>query len=619
MCGICGYYGSGNDKLIQQMIACMRHRGPDGEGSWVEEYNKVGLGMTRLAIIDLISGQQPIFNKKKDIICVYNGEIYNYKKIRERLIRKGHRFTTNSDSEVLVHGYEEYGYALPEYLNGMFAFAIYDSRSKSIFCARDRLGIKPFYYYHANKKFYFASEQKAILKALNFMPDISQRSLMRHLIIGFYTGPYSLFKDIRQLPPGYSLTLSEQKISIRPYWKLSDSNKFVSISQKEAVEQLKKALGRSVKDHLVSDVPVGLTLSGGLDSSILARLMCIETNSNRKNSLNAFTVGYGHSSDEIPYARAISSLLPIKQHEKNYCPYRSIQNLPRIIWHMEEPLSNITAITAYNWSKFISEILKVTLIGEGADEILGGYFQYRIFSGWAKATPLPISRRLFRLSLLQPSLPLIVKLFGGGKKIRREIRNIFHEEYLLPISNGSTGLRGALRFDLEHELSNNQLLRIDRMTMAHGLEARVPYLDHRLVEILWAMPSNLKIRGAIQKYLLRQAFQDVIPHSILDRPKIGIGGSQALFPILFMASLENIMTKILSDKNMPALRWFEPKVISELIHKRCACYPVLGSRARDKLLYILMMFVIWHKIFIENQFSNRTDIPDLNDLFQIQL
>ncbi|MDY7037119.1 MAG: asparagine synthase (glutamine-hydrolyzing) [Thermodesulfobacteriota bacterium] len=616
MCGICGFFGQGDESLLDSMNKILSHRGPDDSGLWIDPVFKVGLGITRLAVIDLVTGNQPVFNEDQSIVCVFNGEIYNYKKLRQELIRKGHTFSSDSDSEVLVHGYEEYCQDLPMYLHGMFAFAIYDRISKTLFCARDRFGIKPFYYLRQDNIFYFASEQKAILCIPKFSPEINRRSIMRHLIIGFYTGPFSLFRGIHQLPPGHCLTLSDGKMQMKQYWELSHINEKRILSEDEATETLKAALAKAIKEHLVSDVLVGLTLSGGLDSSILAYLMTMESIGSQSYSKpHAFTVGYAHQTDEIPFARMVSNQLPITAHERICNIEEVIQNLPRIVWHLEEPLSNVTALTAYEWAKFISETLKVTLVGEGADEILGGYFQYRLFSGWMGLIPSFLTRRLFRFAFLQPTLQLIIKLMRGTQDIVKEAKEVFHDEYLTPFSNDSNSLRGALRFDMEYELSNNQLLRVDRMSMAHGLEARVPYLDHRFVETLWAMPEQWKIQGTKQKYIIRKIFKNILPDAVVNRPKIGAGGSQPLFPLFFDAGMENEIARILTNTNNPAMEWFDPGIISELIQKREGVYPLLGTRIRDKLLYAILMFVIWHQLFMDKRLMERSDIPKLGEIF----
>lgn len=616
MCGICGYYGKGDEALLKKMNDLMVHRGPDDEGVWIDQTIPIGLAMRRLSIIDLSTGAQPLFNEDKSLVIVFNGEIYNYKALKYELVKKGHRFISQSDTEVLIHGYEEYGQELPKYLNGMFAFALWDGNKKLLFCARDRIGIKPFYYFHGDGRFLFASEQKPLLTALDALPDINRKSLLRHLIIGFYTGPFTLFEDIKQLPPGNFLILENGKITQKEYWRLHSERTGFSDNENSAAELLRETLVQVVKDHMVSDVPVGLTLSGGLDSSILAAIISMqENNNNGYRRLHAYTVGFGRQSDELPYARLVSSRFPINAHEHVCNPRDAIDELSAVIWHLEEPLSNITAITAYQWAKFIARDLKVTLVGEGSDELFAGYLQYRLFGGFSGLVPSKVSQRLFRYACLQPPLGLIIRLLGGAKDVRDEAMHVYHDEYLGAF-DGSSGLRGAMMFDMEHELSNNQLLRVDRMSMAHSLEARVPYLDHRLVEMIWGWPDKLKINGKTQKYILRNAYRDVLPESVINRPKVGVGGSQPIFPILFQDGLKELLTRVLTNRKFPAVDWFDPKIINGILQGRMGIYPVLGSRIRDKLLYALLVFVIWHRLFVERKIMKRSSVPGLKDLFQ---
>ena len=607
MCGICGILGPDEPGLIEAMNELIRHRGPDDSGIWRDDDQQAALAMRRLSIIDLAHGHQPFSNEDGTVVAVFNGEIYNFKSLRAELINQGHTFVSHSDTEILVHGYEHWGPNLPARLNGMFAFAIFDRRSRTLFCARDRLGIKPFYYSKQGPRFIFASEQKPILKALNQTPRLNRKALLTHLALGFYTDDSSIFETIRQLPPAHHLTYKDGRATLCRYWDLRDTPRADNTTEAEAVARLKDLLARVVEEHRISDVPLGLTLSGGLDSSILAHLMA-----NGPGRLEAFTLGFGHASDEIPFARQVSANLPLDHHESLRDPAGAIQNLPRIAWHLEEPLSNVTAITAYNWAEFVASHTKVALIGEGADEIMAGYFQYRLFRGPAAVMPHALSRRLFRFATLQPPLRLIKALCATLPQAAAELDEIFHHDYLGRFGREGGGLNGALLFDLEYELSNNQLLRVDRMTMAHGLEARVPFLDHRLVEFCWGLPASLKIRGRNQKYLLREAFRDVLPPAVIARPKIGPGGSQALFPILMEAGLNTHFRRFLLKA--PALEIFDTGLIEALIEGRRGVYPVLGSRVRDKLLFALFMYALWHRVVVEQSFDHATDLPPLDEL-----
>lgn len=614
MCGICGILGTNDPELLRGMNDVLSHRGPDSAGYYWDPEQPVGLAMSRLTIIDLDTGSQPVFNEDRSMALVFNGEIYNYKSLSEELKSKGHRFATQSDTEVIVHAYEEYGVRAVDHLDGMFAFALWNRKKKELFCARDRLGIKPFYYYHKGRFFLFGSEQKAVLRGLGDVPEVDRLSLIRHLVIGFYTGPYSMFKDILQLPPGSTLILKEGRVSMARYWRLP----FEPCEHRDEdglpAHSLREAIFQAVRSHLVSDVPVGLTLSGGLDSSIIALLMTDGHNEEPRPPVHAYTVGYGDATDEVPFAQMVTRSLRLTAHEKVFRAEEAMTELPAIVWYLEEPLSNITALTAYLWAKFMSEDLKVTLVGEGADEIMGGYFQYRIFSQPIPLMPTFLGSRLFRYGCLQPPLSLVTNLFGGNRDVASEVRHVYHEEYLKCFCSGEEGgLRSAMRFDIEHELPNNQLLRVDRMSMAHSLEARVPYLCHHLVEQTWAYPMKWKIMGSVQKYLLRKAFEDRLDPEIVRRPKIGHKGSQAIFPILFRAGLFTHMEHILQNSKT-SQEWFDPRVIRDLLAGRSGVFPVVGSRIRDKLLYTLFLFVIWHSLFVEKKVTSKDALPRLGDL-----
>ena len=585
------------------MNRTIQHRGPDDEGYYFDDESFVHLAMRRLSIIDLTSGKQPIFNEDRSIVLVFNGEIYNYRILRKSLIEKGHRFKTNSDTETIIHGYEEFGEAVVEHLHGMFAFALWDINTKTLFCARDRLGIKPFYYCREGGRFFFASEQKSIIRVLDRQLSVNLRALMQHVMIGFCTTQSSLLETIEQLPPGCVLAYNGGCLTVRRYWELSLAPSAPRYGEDEAVELLSEHINRSVEEHLVSDVPVALTLSGGLDSSILALAMGKAMHGHGEK-IHAYTIGYGNKNDELPFARLLAKRLsdvPVSFHERIVNPEEAIQDIPQIIWHLEEPLSNITAITAYQWAKFLSEKHKVTLVGEGADEVFGGYLYYRLFSGALRMIPRKMQVPLYRFMFLQPSLSLISDLFGGNKKIIDELRHVYHNDLFKIINKETEPFRGILRFDMELELSNNQLLRIDKLTMAHSLEARVPYLDHRLVELAWSWPEKWKIKATEQKYILKKAFQNKLPAEIIKRPKTGKGGSQPIFPIMFSSGLEKKIITAIIAREQVLKEYFNMSVIQNLIQKKSGIYPISGSRIRDKLLYFLYLFLIWHDLFIENR------------------
>jgi asparagine synthase (glutamine-hydrolysing) len=365
----------------------------------------------------------------------------------------------------------------------------------------------------------------------------------------------------------------------------------------------------AVESHLVSDVPIGLTLSGGLDSSILAALISKKLKKDgNTDSFHAYTIGYGLESDEVPFAKLVCDKFKINHHVKIIDPLSALEDLPSIIWHLEEPLSNVTAITAYQWAKFMSVDLKVALIGEGADEVFGGYPQHRLFSGIIGATPFPVSKWVYRHAFLQAPLGFLGDLFAGGKEVRERIDDVYHQNYLESFKRRESSLKSVLGFDLEYQLPNNQLLRIDRMTMAHSLEARVPFLDHHLVESVWNWPDCWKINGSTQKYILRKAFAKILPKEILNRPKVGRKGTQSISSIV-LSGLEKPLRTIIEEKKFKGLELFDVSVLRDVLDRKRNVSLILGDRSRAKLLYTVFMFLLWHRIYIESNSAKFEKIP----------
>jgi asparagine synthase (glutamine-hydrolysing) len=607
MCGICGYFGQGGPETLAGMNDLMVHRGPDSNGAWIHGQLPVGLAMRRLSIVDLETGEQPMFNEDRSVVLVFNGEIYNYRDLRDQLTAKGHTFTTHSDTEVIVHGYEEYSQDILERLKGMFAFALWDENKKRLLLARDRLGIKPLYYAERGRNLHFASEQKPILSTGLIPTEPDSDSLIRNLLIGFYTGPVSMFQHIKQLPPGHGMFHSDRGSEVFRYWSLPMvENQDDYLSDETTLLEM---IAGCVDSHLIGDVPIGLTLSGGLDSSLLAVFMAQKAGAN----LKSHTLGFGVASDETPFARQVLASLGLRGHERNCTPAEALESLPAMMWHLEEPLSNITAITAYQWAKFVAQDMKVTLIGEGADELFGGYLQYYYYQKVAGLLPRRNRANLFGLLTLQPGKGFMKKLLSGSRETGAGLDHIYEEEYLRSFSS-EKGLRPVLRFDIEHQLSNNQLMRIDRMTMAHSLEARVPYLDHELVETAWRMPDEVKIKGRSQKHLLRKACKGILPDSILERPKTGPGGSQALYPVLFSQGLQSLIGHVLRQMPSPLDR-FCPRTLGRLLEGKAPAYPLIGGRIRDKLLWSLFLLVLWWELFIKRQIWRKEDIPSLQEIW----
>lgn len=592
MCGICGYFGV-PDIPLERMNDTIAHRGPDSSGQWEHEGLPLGLAMRRLAIIDLEHGHQPFFNDDGKVVCVFNGEIYNFRELAAELKELGYSFRTRSDVEVLVRGWEQWGEELPNRLRGMFAFAIWDERRGELFLSRDRLGIKPLYYTEGSDGFIFGSEIKAVLAGRRSGPAENRRSTWRHLVCGFLTSWDTMFDGIRQLPPGCSMKVKQGSIVVSRYWDL-EATAIIEMDNRQSEEQIRALLSESVREHLISDVTVGLTLSGGLDSTILARL--ISENSGY-SGMRAYTWAWGAPTDETPYAKQAADAFGLNWILETGSPKEALKELERVVYHLEEPLSNVTALTAWGWARRIASDMKVTLVGEGADELFGGYFQYKFFSLPQFAMPMRLRAELFRLGYLQPPLTLLRAMAGNDRQAKETIDTIYHDEFL-PKFRQQKGMRAVQGFDIAYELANNQLLRIDKMTMAHGLEARVPYLDHRLVEMAWGLPDTSKIRSGVGKIALRQAFSGKVPDAITNRPKSGPKGSQPLYPLLVQEGIETMIMSRLEGEN-PELDWIDRGFLQKLLEGKRGVYPVFQSRIRDKVLYSLFMYCLWHDTFLK--------------------
>src|SRR5438094_10453439 len=377
MCGICGILYCGEERHVQrdtlaQMNAQIVHRGPDDDGFFVE--GNVGLAMRRLSIIDIRTGQQPISNEDESLWIVYNGEIYNHRDLRSKLEARGHRYRTKSDTETIVHLYEEYGRDCVQHLHGMFAFAIWDRRSRRLFIARDRLGIKPLYYFYDGKKFVFGSEIKAILAYPGIKPEFNQSTLAEYLAFGYIAGPETMFTGIRKLLPGDRLEIDEGgKIKIEPYWDLSIPAGNDGHPRAHYIKTYRELLEKCVASHLMSDVPLGVFLSGGLDSSAVAAL----TGKIRVEQIETFSVGYGEEAySELPYAREVARYIGSRHHEVRLSRQEFFDSLPKLIWHEDEPIVWPSSVSLYSVARLARERVTVVLTGEGSDETLAGYTRY---------------------------------------------------------------------------------------------------------------------------------------------------------------------------------------------------------------------------------------------------
>ncbi|MBI2683440.1 MAG: asparagine synthase (glutamine-hydrolyzing) [Acidobacteriales bacterium] len=558
MCGICGVLNLDRRNPVDRVVvAAMNqrivHRGPDEDGYFVE--GPVGLGMRRLSIIDVAGGHQPITNEDQSVFLIFNGEIYNHKKVREGLIARGHRYRTQSDTETVVHGYEEYGVDIVQHLQGMFAFAIWDARRKSLLIARDRLGIKPMYYLTTPQALVFGSEIKAILAYPGVTAGLDRDVLSEYLAFGYIAGEQTLFKGVRKLQPGHTMEIAESgEITIRQYWDLPPYAP-EDHPQKHFVETFRQKLEETVVSHLMSDVPLGVFLSGGLDSSAVAAL----TARHHDGPVKTFSVGYDEEKySELPYARQVAKHIGSDHYEIRISESDFFDALPKLIWHEDTPLMGPASVPLYFVAKLAREQVKVVLSGEGSDETLAGYSRYP-WTIWNK-----------RFDAVYGVLPL-----GMRSLIRRQIadgpwfsaglkRKLLHtflgrdgdfweslyfdnffsafseKEQSGLLAPGFTPAPGSAYKDELAFLGSRSgdmlsrllytdiktylvelLMKQDQMSMAASVESRVPFLDHLLLEFAMTIPSKYKTRGLTGKWILKEAVRDLLPESIIHRTKLG--------------------------------------------------------------------------------------------------
>ena len=599
MCGITGFIGPWDQSILVEMTDLLRHRGPDDEGYHFAKVSggkhNLGLGHRRLSIIDLDTGRQPIWNEQNTRCIIFNGEIYNYRELRSQLVSQGCVFSTQSDTEVILRGYEEYGANVLDRLEGMFAFAIWDETEEKLFLARDRIGIKPLYFYPGvHGEFAFGSEIKAFLPLIQDR-NISKAALYHYLLYGFIMQGETMLEGIHHLLPGHCLIWQNGSYATQRYWKLQKQD-YSAQTEEGWMVLIEEGLRDAVKSHLIADVPVGLTLSGGLDSSAVLALMC---QSSDQSLLNAITVGYNRPDDETRYSRIAAAGFDVNVHEKFVQIEDVGEHYENIIYHMEEPLAHPVMGTTYFLSQAVREHLKVVLIGEGSDELFAGYPHYRLFSFPYSLAPEFLKRHFFmKAGYIMPDWRTIANMLQPEWFDRELLRHAAHR-YDHYFSGGITGDRG-LHFELEAELVGSQLLRVDKLMMAHSVEARVPFLDRKFVELAYSIPFNLKIKNGVEKYILRKAMSKFLPDEVAWRPKSGPKGTQALLQPLMNKALLPRWGNLLSDQPLTNQGMFKPgRMNSYLNEKPWDKYDPIRSRGTNKFRLALLNLEIWRRIFCE--------------------
>jgi asparagine synthase (glutamine-hydrolysing) len=631
MCGICGklvVHGQAappDQVLLRSMMDTIRHRGPDDEGMYIS--GSIGLGHRRLSIIDLSSGKQPISNEDGTVWVVFNGEIYNYKELTSFLVSKGHRFRTATDTEVLVHLYEELGEELLPKLRGMFGFAIWDEKTKTLLVARDRVGIKPIYFHWDNKALIFASEIKAILADPSLTAEVDP-TVVRTFLTYFHTpGDKTLFRNINKLSPGHYLTVKNAELRVKQYWDLRFDGSRAAISRDDSIVQLNKLLSDTVREHMISDVPVGVLLSGGVDSTAMLSFAVEQTD----KPVSTFTIGFEGNlcTDERPYAKIAAAQYGTKHYEMTIRPQDFFDFLPRYVWHMEEPVCEPPAIALYYVSKLARDNnVKVLISGEGGDEAFAGYQNYRNLVWLEKIKRLagPFARPMGALvgglgsigpfQRIQKYAPLLnvplekyyysrtsnpFKFFNQSKHALftsefLHLRNAdnpaqFAEQCFAAVA-GCNDLDRMLYVDTKSWLPDDLLIKADKMTMANSLELRVPLLDHRVLEFAASLPAHFKLKSFTLKYILKRALSERVPPVIRDRKKTG-------FPVPFESWIRNDFKDtawdILTDPQTVQRGYFRQDAIEALIKANAS-----GSNY-SKEIFSLLTLELWHRTFLEHK------------------
>jgi len=631
VCGLSGFVAPDHQRadpaIVRRMTATLRHRGPDDEGYYVD--GPVALGHRRLQIIDLATGHQPIANETGTVHAILNGEIYNYRSLAEQLRARGHRFTTNSDTEVIVHAWEEFGEDCLSEFNGMFALVLWDAERQTLFAARDRMGEKPFYYAERNGWFVFGSELRALLAHPEIGRDLDLRSVCRYLSNGYVPDPHTILTGVQKLPPGHFLSLTSSKVRIGRYWDLPSGASSVgetrARSEAEWSDALWDSLCVSVKHRLVSDVPVGIFLSGGIDSSATtAAAVAVAPG----QMFKTFSIGFEEATyNEEPYARAVAERLGTEHRQFTFTPAEAAALLPRLGELLDEPLADPAFLPTVHLARHIRQWVTVALSGDGGDELLGGYPTFLALKPvqWMNRLPARITGAAARLvgslpgSTRYGSPSFLLKQFFRGAVHPLDVATQIMMNGLTPAEQSnlvSPAVRAASAgFDpyddvtsimtwaptddavsrlVYHHcklyLAGQTLVKMDRATMVHGVEARAPFLDPALVALACAMPSSLKLRGWTTKYVLKRALKGRLPDQILTRRKQGFGVPLAQW---FRGPLRPLLEETLDAARLQRVGLLDPTGVARLVAEH-----VGGRQNHAKALWSLFTFERWREAYL---------------------
>ena len=619
MCGICGFNWN-DEKLAASMADAMVHRGPDQHGVFC--CDNVSLGHRRLSIIDLSEhGRQPMANEDGSIHMVFNGEIYNFRELQKELQNKGHHFISSSDSEVIVHAYEEYGIDAVHRLVGMFAFAIWDENKKSLLLVRDRIGIKPLYYFHKDNKLVFASEIKAILKDESISRQLNHQALYDYLGFEFVPAPETMFENIYKLPAGHYLLLKDGKVEVKQYWDLSFRQKDNNLSYEDAVEQERELLDGAVKSHLVSDVPLGVFLSGGLDSSAIVAMM----RRHISGPLRTFTIGYPDKTfSELNYAQQVADCFET-DHQVLMIDDLKPEYVEKALWHLDEPMTDLSAIPLFLVCQQARKYVTVCLSGEGGDESFAGYDRFKAsrIDRFYRLIPGPIRRHIIgKLVATLPDQPQkkgainMLKRFiegsnlpASGEHLRwqyfansRQDNLFFNKEFKSKVScdpfqrireysskcDTFDRINREIYLDMRFMMADSVLMKVDKMSMASSMEIRVPLLDHVFVEFIASLPGNWKLRGLQTKHVFRSALKGILPDNIVNRGKQGYS-----LPVkhLLRDQLKDYMISLLNES--PVIReHMNTEYVNQLIREH-----IDMKHNHNHILWALINVAIWEDKF----------------------
>ncbi|MBK8466528.1 MAG: asparagine synthase (glutamine-hydrolyzing) [Chloracidobacterium sp.] len=630
MCGINGIAfsprsGRQVDKAkLVQMRDILHHRGPDDGGVFVD--GNVGLAHRRLSIVDVAHGAQPMFNGNRSCAIIYNGEVYNHADYRDELTKKGYQFQNRSDTETILHLYEEYGRDCVEHLRGMFAFAIWDKGKQELFIARDRFGVKPLYYVHDNDgNLFFASEIKALLEIEAVKAEVNFNVLPDQFANHGTSGAETLFQGVKRLLPGHTLTWNKGRIDVREFWDLSFEPKHEIRSDAEYIEEWRDLFRQSVQLRLMADVPLGMFLSGGIDSSAIAAMMSTLV----KDPIKTFSVGFRErEANELEYARLVAKKFRTDHYEITITPEQFFEAVPNLVWHEDEPIGFVASVPLYFVSKLAQQHVKVTLTGEGSDETLAGYGRYQkaltllnygekyesmtpsflrdAVRGGVATLPGVLNRKLNRTFLSRETdieslffdnfavFPKAMQKQLFNRQTRERIGNTnpyFLQNQLLEKCEAEDVLDKLLYADTKtylHEL----LMKQDQMSMAASIESRVPFLDHKLVEFTARMPREMKLRGGTTKWILREAMKGILPAEIIERPKMG-------FPVpigrWFRGEFKHVVDEFVLGERAIGRNIFDANYLRSLVAKHNS------GENHDERLWSLVNFEIWQRRFIDGE------------------